>query len=128
MENDINKILILFQKAEAALKANDHNQVEGLLLQALNEIDYLDDPFDQDELYQKIILIGAKSHLCEFSESLVGKIWDDQLKFHNGHYWPQFFILQDLLQNPNLKQPQIDPKDYIAKSEFQKIKSIFLKT
>jgi glutathione synthase/RimK-type ligase-like ATP-grasp enzyme len=33
--------------------------------------------------------------------------WDEQLNWHDGHYWPQYCILQDLLKLPELKQPEI---------------------
>jgi glutathione synthase/RimK-type ligase-like ATP-grasp enzyme len=33
--------------------------------------------------------------------------WDDELNWHDGHYWPQYCILQDLLHLPDLKQPEI---------------------
>lgn len=33
--------------------------------------------------------------------------WDRQLSWHEGHFWPQFCQLQDLLNLPDLKQPQI---------------------
>lgn len=39
--------------------------------------------------------------------------WDDQLNWHEGHFWPQYMILQDRLNLQNLKQPEmgsdIDP-------------------
>ncbi|MFW9970583.1 MAG: hypothetical protein ACFFDF_10305 [Candidatus Odinarchaeota archaeon] len=34
--------------------------------------------------------------------------WDQDLNWHEGHYWPQYFILVDLLGVENLKQPQIE--------------------
>ena len=34
--------------------------------------------------------------------------WDPDLNWHEGHYWPQYFQLIDLLEIPDLKQPQID--------------------
>jgi glutathione synthase/RimK-type ligase-like ATP-grasp enzyme len=31
--------------------------------------------------------------------------WDQNLKWHSGHYWPQFCQLADLIQDVDLKQP-----------------------
>ncbi len=31
--------------------------------------------------------------------------WDDNLVWHEGHFWPQTLILQDLLGMNNLMQP-----------------------
>lgn len=33
--------------------------------------------------------------------------WDRELNWHEGHYWPQYCQLQDLLNMPDLKQPEI---------------------
>jgi len=33
--------------------------------------------------------------------------WDRELKWHEGHFLPQYFQLMDLLNLPNLKQPEI---------------------
>jgi len=33
--------------------------------------------------------------------------WDRDLKWHEGHLWPQFCQLQDLLSLPDLKQPSL---------------------
>jgi len=32
--------------------------------------------------------------------------WDSDLKWHEGHYWPQYFQLIDALGLPDLKQPE----------------------
>jgi glutathione synthase/RimK-type ligase-like ATP-grasp enzyme len=31
--------------------------------------------------------------------------WDEQLQWREGHYWPQYWQLVDLLERPDLKQP-----------------------
>lgn len=33
--------------------------------------------------------------------------WDENLNFHEGHFWPQYCILSDLLGIPSLKQPEM---------------------
>jgi glutathione synthase/RimK-type ligase-like ATP-grasp enzyme len=49
---------------------------------------------------------------CEISYTYVDKAiyncpgyWDRNLQFHSGHYWPQYFHIIDLINNPELKQP-----------------------
>lgn len=34
--------------------------------------------------------------------------WDDSLTWHDGHFWPQYCHLSDLLDIPDLKQPDIE--------------------
>jgi len=34
--------------------------------------------------------------------------WDENLQFHEGHFWPQYTILSDLLLLPSLKQPDME--------------------
>jgi len=36
--------------------------------------------------------------------------WDSGLDWHEGHFWPQYLQLIDLLDLPELRQPQIDVK------------------
>jgi hypothetical protein len=55
-----------------------------------------------------------KPEFCEISYSYLDTavfsckgFWDSQLNWHEGHYWPQFCQLQDLLKLPGLKQPEI---------------------
>ena len=33
--------------------------------------------------------------------------WDDEMNWHEGHYWPQYLILKDMLNLQDLKQPEI---------------------
>ena len=51
--------------------------------------------------------------VCEISYTVVDTIvynsegyWDENLVFHEGHYWMQYFQLMDLLNLPSLKQPE----------------------
>lgn len=37
--------------------------------------------------------------------------WDDKMNWHEGHYWPQYLVLMDLLKIPNLKQPEMISDD-----------------
>lgn len=34
--------------------------------------------------------------------------WDEDLVWHKGRYWPQYFELMDLLELPDLKMPEIE--------------------
>jgi glutathione synthase/RimK-type ligase-like ATP-grasp enzyme len=43
--------------------------------------------------------------------------WDDNLTWHPGRYWPQYFELVDLLQNQDLKCPKIEIKTKYQKAE-----------
>ncbi len=64
-----------------------------------------------DFLYDK----SSKIRFSEISYSFVDRhlyncpgYWDKSLIWHEGHYWPQFFQLQDLLNRPDLIQPEIN--------------------
>jgi len=53
---------------------------------------------------------------CEISYTYVASAvyhcpgyWDKELRWHEGHYWPQYFQLVDILGLPDLKQPEIKP-------------------
>lgn len=35
--------------------------------------------------------------------------WDEELRWHEGHYWPQYFQLLDALGVSDLKQPEMKP-------------------
>ncbi|MBI4811733.1 MAG: hypothetical protein HY800_09900 [Ignavibacteriales bacterium] len=36
--------------------------------------------------------------------------WDEQMNWHEGHYWLQYLILMDMLKIPDLKQPEMEPE------------------
>jgi hypothetical protein len=51
---------------------------------------------------------------CEISYTYEAKAvyncpgyWDENLNWHEGHFWPQYFQLADTLEIPDLKQPEI---------------------
>jgi hypothetical protein len=49
---------------------------------------------------------------CQFADWAVYECpgyWDNDLAWHDGHYWPQYFQLVDALQDENLQQPAIEP-------------------
>ena len=52
--------------------------------------------------------------ICEISYTYLDSaifncagFWDSNLNWHEGHFWPQYFILVDALQKPELKQPEM---------------------
>lgn len=68
----------------------------------------------QSMAYDFLYNENNESQFCEISYSFVDTylykcpgFWDDNLKWHEGNFWPQYFQLQDLLNLPNLKQPEI---------------------
>lgn len=57
---------------------------------------------------------NKKPAFCEISYTYLDSAiqncpgyWDSNLKWHEGHYWPQYFQLMDTLDLPNLKQPEM---------------------
>ncbi len=36
--------------------------------------------------------------------------WDDQMNWHEGHFWFQYVVLMDMLNLPDLKQPDMKPE------------------
>lgn len=48
---------------------------------------------------------------CQFADWAIYQcpgFWDADLNWHEGHYWPQYLQLQDLLKDDKLKQPSFD--------------------
>lgn len=55
---------------------------------------------------------NGRHTICEISYTYVDKAiyncsgyWDNNLKFHSGHFWPQYLHIVDLTGNYELKQP-----------------------
>ena len=55
-----------------------------------------------------------KPEFCEMSYTFVDYLvkncegyWDEDLTWHPGHFWPQYLQLMDMLNLPDLKQPDI---------------------
>jgi hypothetical protein len=72
---------------------------------------------DYDLLYD----IRNKPVINEFSCQFVDWIvhlcpgyWDENLNWHEVHFWPQYCQLQDLLDKPNLIQPEFAEKSKYA--------------
>ena len=68
----------------------------------------------QSMAYDFILNSNKEPEICEISYTFVDKFvyncpgyWDSNLEWHEGHYWPQYFHLIDLLDKPNLLQPEI---------------------
>ena len=47
--------------------------------------------------------------------------WDDQLEFHEGRYWPQYLQLMDLLDKPDLLQPDMAIEETSIRQRFQRL-------
>lgn len=69
----------------------------------------------QSMAYDFLINEEGKPEFCEISYTYVDTAiydchgyWDKNLKWHTGHFWPQYFILTDLLKKPGLKQPNLN--------------------
>lgn len=43
--------------------------------------------------------------------------WDENLQWHEGRYWPQYFELMDLLEIPDLKLPVLDTNTSYKKAK-----------
>jgi len=91
IDYDINKIDLQF--VELALKISKEMNFQSMAY---------------DFLYNK----NDNPVFCEISYTYVDSAvyecpgyWDSTLNWHEGHYWPQYFQLKDLLELPNLKQP-----------------------
>jgi len=63
--------------------------------------------------YDLIYDTAGNPVVCEISYTVVDTVvyksdgyWDENLEFHEGHYWMQYFQLVDLLNLPSLKQPE----------------------
>jgi glutathione synthase/RimK-type ligase-like ATP-grasp enzyme len=61
------------------------------------------------------LLDNDKPAFCEISYTYQDKAihscpgyWDNELKWHEGNFWPQYFHLVDLLYNNDLKQPEFE--------------------
>jgi glutathione synthase/RimK-type ligase-like ATP-grasp enzyme len=58
---------------------------------------------------------AGEPHCCEISYTFVDTAvhdcpgyWDESLRFHEGHFWPQYCHLVDALKMPRLVQPEGD--------------------
>lgn len=64
----------------------------------------------QSMAYDFLFNENDEPEICEYSYTFQERAvydtagyWDEQLIFHKGHYWPQYFQLMDLLGLPDLK-------------------------
>lgn len=86
----------------------------------------------QSMAYDFLYNENRESEFCEISYSYIDTAvfncpgyWDIKLNWHEGHFWPQYFILKDLLSTPDLKQPLLKQEDYSSLSDFQTLKRVF---
>ena len=66
----------------------------------------------QSMAYDFIYNENHEPEFCEISYTFVDRFiyncpgyWDSKLNWHEGHFWPQYFHLMDLLNIPNLNNP-----------------------
>jgi hypothetical protein len=92
----------------------DHNQNEIDLQFVKLAFEVSDKLQFQSMAYDFLYNNEHKAEFCEISYSYLDTavyncngFWDRKLIWHEGHYWPQYCQLQDLLNLPDLKQPQI---------------------
>lgn len=69
----------------------------------------------QSMAYDFLINESKKLEICEISYTYVDTAvyncpgyWDRNLNWHQGHFWPQYCQLLDVLRLPHLKQPEIE--------------------
>jgi glutathione synthase/RimK-type ligase-like ATP-grasp enzyme len=70
----------------------------------------------QSMAYDSLYDDNGDVSFCEISYTYVASAvyrcpgyWDEKLRWHEGHYWPQYFQLVDALGIPDLRQPEIEP-------------------
>ncbi|MCD4698878.1 MAG: hypothetical protein K8S16_21815 [Bacteroidales bacterium] len=92
---DVTPKLIDIQHIEIALKISEKMGFQSMAY---------------DFLYDE----NRNSKFCEISYTYVDWMvqscpgyWDENLNWHEGHYWPQYFQLMDALEIPELKQPEM---------------------
>jgi len=54
---------------------------------------------------------------CQFFDWMVYSCpgyWDENLNWHEGHFWPQYCQIQDLLSKEDLIQPEFPKKNKSA--------------
>ena len=71
---------------------------------------------------------GDEPLISEMSYTFVDKFifecpgyWDGALNFHEGHFWPQYFQLMDMLNQPDLRQPDITVREKSMGERFKRI-------
>ncbi len=67
----------------------------------------------QSMAYDFLYDLEGKNSFCEMSYTYVDTAifncpgyWDNNLNWHEGHFWPQYFHVMDALHIPELKQPR----------------------
>lgn len=68
----------------------------------------------QSMSYDFLINEDKELEICEISYTYVDTAvyncpgyWEKDLRWHEGHYWPQYFQLMDALKLPDLKEPEM---------------------
>jgi glutathione synthase/RimK-type ligase-like ATP-grasp enzyme len=68
----------------------------------------------QTMAYDFLVSPDGQNKICEFSYGYADTaifdcdgFWDLNMNWHAGHFWPQYLVLMDLLEDPNLQQPDL---------------------
>ena len=68
----------------------------------------------QSMAYDFLLNENNQPEICEISYTYVDSFiyncpgyWDENLKWHQGHFWPPYLHLKDALNIENLKQPEL---------------------
>jgi glutathione synthase/RimK-type ligase-like ATP-grasp enzyme len=101
-----------FRSSGSGLIDHDHNKIDPAFVEmAFNVSSKL---HFQSMAYDFLYNESRNPEFCEISYSYLDTavfgcngFWDRQMNWHEGHYWPQFCQLQDLLNLPDLRQPEI---------------------
>ncbi len=90
----------------------DVNQIDMRAIQIAFEISKKF--YFQSMAYDFLLNEKRNFEIAEISYTYVDKavydcpgFWDEDLNWHEGHFWPQYLQLMDALKLPDLKQPEI---------------------
>jgi glutathione synthase/RimK-type ligase-like ATP-grasp enzyme len=102
-----------FRASGSGLPDNDHTKIDTRCVEiaflAADKLNFQSMAFDFlfDERNEPMISEISYIFPSYKGGYLLEGYWDRKLKWHPGHFWPQYFQLMDLLNMPGLKQPEI---------------------
>jgi glutathione synthase/RimK-type ligase-like ATP-grasp enzyme len=101
-----------FRSSGSGLIDHDHQKIDPAFVEMAFEISSR--LHFQSMAYDFLYNEFKNPEFCEISYSYLDTAvygcngyWDRKMYWHSGHYWPQFCQLQDLLNLPDLRQPEI---------------------
>ena len=78
--------------------------------------------FLYDENRNPVITEISYKYPCSSTSDLYPGYWDENFKWHEGYYWPQYFQLIDALEKPDLRQPDVINFEVKHKTKIENIK------